>query len=160
MTLFDIIVIGFASYAFVNYFHYDATRADSKPFMSVNKVVGYVTDDYQTIYHPVSAMDYVRRVFGMYIILKNENEQEQKVWMVNRLRSSVWECPMCLSFWAGALFTIMFIFTPIFVYIFSAGGVVHTLLMFQFLSEGPLVSVYSDNFEFPDDDELDTDEVN
>lgn len=55
---------------------------------------------------PVTAFDWVRRIFGVYRVSKIGDKSqgtEEELWYVNEARAEVWTCPVCLSFWMAIL---------------------------------------------------------
>jgi hypothetical protein len=59
----------------------------------------------------VSLFDFVRGAFGVYTIQKRGDGNIY--WVVNEDRAERWECPFCLSFWTGLVFsTLVFILVP------------------------------------------------
>lgn len=68
----------------------------------------------------VNLWDRVRRVFGLYDIVKNdpyedeENPVVTEFWYVRQERYQVWQCPLCLGFWVSILPSIVIsLLTPV-----------------------------------------------
>jgi hypothetical protein len=131
----------------------------------------YSGNFYREYTQPVTVFDWVRRLFGLYIVevipadpVKNIPKEE--LWYVRQEREEVWTCPICLSFWVAippaVLFALysgnllnVFLFTPAF-----AGGSVMLHRVIDFLNsvaslvEDNAVSIYTarsiDQGEDPD----------
>lgn len=66
------------------------------PFRSEEKRVRFPDSDHT---QQVALFDWVRRLFGAYIVDGN-------YWTVHPVRSQRWTCSVCLSFWTAFVFSI------------------------------------------------------
>lgn len=118
--ILDVILAGFIVFYLLQVFLLQPTTV-SGPFSSKHIEIWWVegrgTDNEVLLASwPLSVIDRVRRIFGLYYIPKSEKDSDKsltnhpKVWYVVDKRAEVWRCPTCLTVWLSAPLTILITF--------------------------------------------------
>lgn len=110
MTVIEyILVFGFVTFYLTNVLLLDEDKVSHHgPWPDSKREVVWATQvdlkrgQFNELRYPVTLFDWVRRVFGLFIV-------DGDVWHVNSARVEVWTCPVCLSWWVGLFSSIPWI---------------------------------------------------
>lgn len=114
-----VLLVGFFAYYLTKIFLFEHKESHFGPWPSSWRVVRHIYridlqeyDAFHTYQQPVTLFDWVRRIFGLYEIIKDDpldddDEDDQEIWIVRERRLELWTCPTCLSFWSGAIVSIL-----------------------------------------------------